>query len=192
MVEAFAKISEASKLLVTQGYNPATVEKVLGMVGAALDVDRASVFENRTFGTRGTLVTDQRILWNMPGTMALPLRNLMMREMAPAWAEALSAGTTVSCLVADAPQAIRQMLEPRQVKSVLLCPIAPGKEWWGFMAFEDCRQPRRWGTEEVTIQRTLARSLSSAIRQTQMRNSLDQARSQLREVMKSCAASGTR
>jgi GAF domain-containing protein len=189
MVEAFAKISEASKVLVTQGYNAASVEQALGLVGRALDVDRASVFENRTFGTRGRLVTDQRNLWNnMPHLMALPLRNLMMRELAPAWSDALTAGQTVSSLVSDAPQGIQQLLAPRQVKSILLCPIAPAKEWWGFVAFEDCRQPRRWMTEEVTILRTLSRSLSSALRQTQMRNSLDQARSQLREVVKSCVA----
>lgn len=188
MVHAFAKISEASKLLVSQGYTPSAVDQALAMVGAALEVDRASVFENRTFGTRGRVVTDQRNLWSVPGAMALPLRNLMMRELAPNWVDTMVAGNVVSCRVSEAPPPMRQLLEPRRIQSIILCPIAPAKEWWGFVAFEDCRQPRHWLPEEVTLLRTLARSLSSAIRQTQMRNSLDQARSQLREVVKSCVA----
>lgn len=191
MFEAFAKISEASRLLAGQGFTAASVNEALGMVGGALNVSRASVFENRTFGTRGRLVTDQRFVWNAPGVLQLPeLRNLALRELAANWEQQLASGQVVSCLVREAPPPMRQLLEPRLVQSILLCPIAPVKEWWGVVAFEDCRQPRHWLPEEATLLRTLARSLGSAVRQTQMRNSMDQTRLQLREVVKSCSGVG--
>jgi len=188
MVEAFAKISEASKLLVDKGFTPDGVNQALGLVSAALDVDRAAVFENRTVILRGRALTDQRFGWSSPSVRWLPmLRDLSLRELAANWSDTLAAGNVVSCVVREAPPPMRQLLEPRQVQSILLCPIAPSKDWWGFVAFEDCRQPRRWLPEEITILRALARSLGSSIRQSQMRSSLDQARLQLREVVKSCS-----
>lgn len=192
MVEAFAKISEASRLLVDKGFTPDGVNQALGMVAASLEVDRAAVFENRSLAVRGRSLTDQRFGWSSPSVRWLPmLRDLALRELAANWSDTLAAGNVVSCVVREAPPPMRQLLEPRQVQSILLCPIAPTKEWWGFVAFEDCRQPRRWLPEEITILRALARSLGSSIRQSQMRNSLDQARLQLREVVKSCST-GTR
>ncbi|XXF79248.1 GAF domain-containing protein [Myxococcaceae bacterium GXIMD 01537] len=188
MVEAFAKISEASKLLVDKGFTSAAVSEALGMVGASMEVGRVLVFENRTFGTRGRFLADQRHGWTAPGLTAAPeLRGLALRELAANWAESLAAGNVVSCVVREAPPPMRILMEPRQVQSILLCPIAPSKEWWGFVSFEDCRQPRRWLPEEVTLQRALARALGASIRQSQMRSSLDQARMQLREVVKSCS-----
>lgn len=191
MVEAFAKISEASKLLVNQGFVPNVVNEALTMVGSALDVDRATVFEHRALAARGRFLTDQRFGWSSPSVRWLPMmRDLSMRELAPNWMETLAAGNVVSSLVREAPPPMRQLLEPRQVQSILLCPITPSKECWGFVAFEDCRQPRVWAPEEITILRALSRALGASIRQTQMRSSLDQARLQLREVVKSCTGTG--
>ena len=191
MVEAFAKISEASKLLVNQGFVPNAVNEALAMVGLALDVDRASVFENRTLASRGRFLTDQRFGWSSPSVRWLPMmRDLHMRELAANWADTLAAGNVVSAPVREAPPPMRLLMEPRQVQSLVLCPITPSKDVWGFVAFEDCRQPRRWLPEEVTILRALSRALGASIRQSQMRNSLDQARLQLREVVKSCSGVG--
>jgi GAF domain-containing protein len=191
MVEAFTKVSEASRLLLDKGLNPATGAECLGMVARPLKVDRATIYENRTTNLAGRFMTDLRHAWAEPGVvspLAHPvLRALPLRDYAMAWTDMLEAGMVVSCGTREAPPMMRELLERQGVQSVLLCPIVPAKQWWGFVAFEDCHQARIWRPEEVSLLKSLARAIGASVRHANMRTSLSQVRSNLTSVLRPVA-----
>ena len=88
-----------------------------------------------------------------------------------------------------APPRLKLLLANLQTQSMLLAPIQAGKEKWGFVLMEDCRKPRVWTAEEVTLLKSLAAGLGTALRHKQMRSNLSQTRTQLAEMM---LLSGTR
>ncbi|GEL69206.1 MULTISPECIES: GAF domain-containing protein [Myxococcus] len=188
MIEAFSKVSEASKLLLEKGLGPSTGMEALRMVGHALGVDRAYILENRVQGTYGRFITDMRHAWAEPPTPS-PLANPVMRafsfrEFAPGWVDMLEAGMVVACPTRDAPPTMKDLLERQGTQSILLCPINPSRQqWWGMVAFEDCRRPRAWKPEEVTLLKSLARAVAASVRHGQMRSSLDQVRNSLRQAV---------
>ncbi|HZI13330.1 MAG TPA: GAF domain-containing protein [Myxococcus sp.] len=185
MVEAFTKVSEASKLLLEKGLSPATGVQALGLVGHALGVDRAYLFENRTQGTYGRFITDMRHAWAeapTPSALANPvLRAFSFRDFAPSWVDMLQAGMVVACPTRDAPPMMRELLERQGTHSLMMCPVNPTRQqWWGVLVFEDCRKPRAWKPEDVSLIKSLARAVGASVRHGQMRSSLDQVRASLR------------
>ena len=195
MIEAFSKVSEASKLLLDKGLCPSTGGEALRMVGHALGVDRAYIFENRTQQTYGRFITDMRHGWAeapTPSPLANPvLRAFSFRDFAPSWVDTLEAGVEVACPTRDAPLMMKDLLERQGTRSVLLCPINISRQqWWGVVGFEDCRQPRLWKPEDISLLKSLSRAVASAVRHAQMRSSLDEVRNNLRMAVSRRPASG--
>lgn len=193
MIEAFAKISEASKTLMETGFTPITVATALTQVGTVLGVDRVSLFENQPFPIRGRMLADARYAWATPGFTALTdvaaTKQISLRELSPLWVDALAAGQTVSCVTSAAPPRMKLVLNELKTQSLLMAPIQVGKEKWGFIILDDCHRPRVWTAEETTLLKALAGGLGTALRHRQMRSSLSQTRTQLAEMM---ALGGTR
>jgi GAF domain-containing protein len=195
MIEAFAKVSEASKLLLDKGLGAATGGEALRMVGHALGVDRAYIFENRVHGTYGRFITDMRHAWAeapTPSPLANPvLRAFSFRDFAPGWVDMLEAGMVVACPTRDAPPMMKDLLERQGTQSVLLCPIHPSRQqWWGVVGFEDCQRPRAWRPEDISLLKSLSRAVAASVRHGQMRSSLDQVRNSLRQAINRTPASG--
>ena len=187
MIELFAKISEASKLLMETGFAPTHVNATLAMVGAAMGVDRIYIYENQPFPIRGRLLADARFGWSAPGVTGLTesptMRQISLRELAPLWVDTLAEGKTVSCLASVAPPRVRLLLTEHKTQSMLLAPIQVSKDKWGFVGLDDCRRARVWTAEETTLLKALAGGLGTALRHRQMRSSLSQTRTQLAEMM---------
>jgi GAF domain-containing protein len=193
MIEIFSKISEATKLLMETGFSPSHVTAALGQVGTLVGVDRITLFENQPFLIKGRLLTDARFGWNAPNVPSMlespAMKQFSLREAAPLWADTLAAGQTVSSLASVAPPRLKLLLPDLQTQSMLLAPIHQGKEQWGFVVMEDCRRARVWTSGEVTLLKSLANGLGTALRHKQMRSNMSQTRTQLAEMM---MLSGTR
>ena len=193
MIEAFSKISEASKLLMETGFAPTHVNATLAQVGTSLGVDRVYLFENQPFPIKGRMLADLRFSWSAPGVSSLTelasMRAISMRELSPLWADALAQGQTVSSLTSAAPPRLKLLLAETKAQSLMLSPIQVGKEKWGFVGIDDCQRARVWTAEETTLLKALAGGLGTALRHRQMRSSLSQTRTQLAEMM---ALGGTR
>ena len=192
MIEAFAKISEASKLLMEAGFTPTHVNAALAQVAAALGVDRIYIFENQPFPIRGRLFADARYAWSAPGVVSAmdsaAMQRISMRELSPLWNDALLLGQTVACVTSAAPPRMKLLLNELKTQSMLLAPIQLGKEKWGFVGVDDCKRARVWSAEETTLLKALAGGLGTALRHRQMRSSLSQTRTQLAEMMAMGAA----
>ena len=192
-IEAFAKLTEASKLLVEEGFSHAAVSTAIEQVGRALGVDRAMVYENSAATMPGKRLAPLRHAWGVAPMTPL-LQTFPLKDQMAAWVEVLSRGQPVWELVRNIPGSLQVNLEAQGVQSVLICPINVGTlngQWWGFLRLDDCQKERRWAAEELTVVKTLARSLSSALRQDLRREALAQTRQDLEAVMAKCAT-GTR
>jgi GAF domain-containing protein len=187
MIEVFAKISEATKLLMETGFAPAHVSTALAQVGMAMGVDRVYAFEHQPFPIRGRLLADARYAWSAPGVKSVldspSMRQISLRELAPLWVELLTQGQAISCLASDAPPRVKLLLTEHKTQALMLAPIKAGKEAWGFLGMENCQKARVWSAEELTLLKALASGLGTALRHKQMRSSLSQTRTQLAEMM---------
>jgi GAF domain-containing protein len=193
-LEAFTKVSEASKLLVEQGFSAQAVLSSIEMVSRAMGVDRAVVYENGTSTTPGRRLSVMRHVCGVAPTSPL-LQTFPLKDQMSGWVEVLSRGQPIWEVVRNIQGSMRVNLEAQGVQSVLLSPINVGTingQWWGFLRLDDCQKERRWSAEELNIVKTLSRSLSSALRQDLRREALTQTRNQLESMMQRCAATGTR
>jgi GAF domain-containing protein len=193
MIEAFAKIAEITKQLMETGFAPHHVNAGLAQVGSMVGVDRVYIYENQPFPVRGRMFADARNGWTSPGVKSLEesatLKQISLRELAPLWPDLLAQGQTVSTGLFDAPPRLRLLMLEHKTQAMALAPIKVGKELWGFVGFDDCQRARTWGALEVTVLKSLAGGLGTALRHRQMRSSLSQTRTQLAEMM---LLSGTR
>jgi GAF domain-containing protein len=193
-LEAFTKVSEASKLLVEQGFSAQAVLSSIEMVSRAMGVDRSVVYENGSSTTPGRRLSVMRHVWGVAPTSPL-LQTFPLKDQMSGWVEVLSRGQPIWELVRNIQGSMRVNLEAQGVQSVLLSPINVGTingTWWGFLRLDDCQKERRWSPEELNIVKTLSRSLSSALRQDLRREALTQTRNELESMMQRCAATGTR
>ena len=187
-IEAFTKVTEASKLLVEQGFSREAVSFAIEQVGRALGVDRAVVYENSTVTMPGKRQSALRHGWGMQPLTPL-VQTFALKDQMAGWVEVLSRGQPVWELVRNIPRPMQVNLEAQGVQSVLLSPINVGTlngAWWGFLRLDDCQKERRWSPEELTVVRTLSRSFSSALRQDVRREALAQTRQDLEAVMARC------
>ncbi|MDY7226783.1 GAF domain-containing protein [Hyalangium rubrum] len=187
MIEAFAKIAEASKQLLETGFAPNHVNALLAQVGGMMKVDRVYVYENQPFPIRGRLLADARYGWNTAGVKSLQestsQRQISLREVAPLWMEELVKGQAVSTGLLEAPPRMRLMMVENKTQALALAPIRVSKDFWGFVGFDDCQKARVWNAGELALLKSLAGGLATALRHQQMRSSLSQTRTQLAEMM---------
>jgi GAF domain-containing protein len=193
MIEAFAKIAEVTKQLMETGFAPHHVSAGLAQVGTMVGVDRVYLYENQPFPIRGRMFADARYGWAAPGVKSLEesatLKQISLRELTPLWVDLLAQGQSVSTTLIDAPPRLRLLMLEHKTQSMVLAPVKAGKEMWGFVGFDDCQRSRAWGPLELTVLKSLASGLGTALRHRQMRSSLSQTRTQLAEMM---LLSGTR
>lgn len=188
-IEAFAKVTEASKLLVEQGFTGPAVESAIEQVSRALGVDRALVYENTTATMPGKRLSPLRHAWGLAPITPL-MRTFPLHDQMAGWVEILSRGQPVWELVRNVRGPLMVNLEAQGAQSVLLCPINVGTvngRWWGLLRLDDCQKERRWAPEELNVVKTLARSMSSALRADLRREELARTREELQSMMNRCA-----
>ncbi|MFL5736498.1 MAG: PAS domain-containing protein [Actinomycetota bacterium] len=143
-----------------------SIDEVLGRLGRAAGASRAYVYEN-TAGEGGEPLMSMRYEWvdddvdalmNDETSLSYPYRPNFER-----WERELGGGRTFSGPVSGFPEAEREMLASADILSTAFVPIRPGGETWGFVGFDDCREPRTWSQAEIDALRTAAETLSAAI-----------------------------
>ncbi|MBN2123248.1 MAG: hypothetical protein JW821_03055, partial [Deltaproteobacteria bacterium] len=72
------------------------------------------------------------------------------------WKEDLSRGIPIKGRVSAFPPEERSILEARGTLSILVLPVFIGRQWHGFIGFEDCRMACEWNEEDIRLLRTAA------------------------------------
>jgi len=164
-----------------------TAREALERLGKALEVSRVYIFKNRT-EPDGTLVTNQEYEWVAEGVTAMmdspDVHDFPYVEGGMGrWVELMSRGEAVSGLVKGFPASEQDILGSQDIRSILAMPIFAGKEWWGFVGFDDCTTGREWFPDEVEALKTAATIFGAGILRKRAEEELARERSRLANVI---------
>ena len=164
----FSYIGQACDELLARGFVPDAVMLAPEQVGNGARVDRAYIFERSDDAARGHVLCSQRYEWSAdrvtPQIDNPELQGVDMHEIAPTWIEAFARNQHVAGLVRTMPEPTRGILVSQQIQSICVCPIVVGREWWGFVGFDDCHSERVWPDDEVRALQRLSVALAASLR----------------------------
>jgi diguanylate cyclase (GGDEF)-like protein/PAS domain S-box-containing protein len=142
------------------------IDEILERLGRAVEADRAYLFQN-VRDEAGRLTMDLRFEWcaeRAPTLFEDPENHLF--PYAPTfarWIEVLGRGDVIVGATAETADVEREMLESEQVVTQCIVPVFVGRDWWGFLGFDDCHAGRAWSAVETDALRAAAGALGAAI-----------------------------
>lgn len=160
-------VNDSSATIVSAADLHQAITRVLGMVAAAVSVDRIVVMESTTADSTGSGVL-LRNFWHSP-QVALAVDDTALRREAGTdpdiaqWLAPLASGTAVQAQYSSASSAVRAQLARRQSASALVVPIMVDGRSWGHIGLDDCQRERVWDQAEVEVLKTLADLIGAAI-----------------------------
>ncbi len=153
-------VTHAARIMFSHASLHQSITEVLTLVGEASALSRIYLFEMETL-PNAVLVTHQRYEWCAPGITpqidSPDLQNLPMLEAGlERWITVLGNNTPVYGKVADLPDSERAILAAQAILSIAVVPIMVGEQWWGFIGFDDCENPRTWTPIEIETLQAVA------------------------------------
>ncbi len=148
------------------------IDDILEKVGQAVDASRVYIFENN-INDAGQLCMSQRCEWVAAGISSqlpnLELQSLPYTEsgLSKKIISLLKENKTVSMTLASMSPETRALIEPQGILALLFVPILVGKNWWGFIGFDDCIHERVWLESEQDSGRAVADMLGTTIARQQ-------------------------
>ena len=161
------------------------VPEVLERLGAATDVGRVYVYENRV-REDGELVMDQRFEWCGPR-----VEGTMQREATHDFPysagfthqrDELNKGRPVFGLTRDFPKSEQADMIEEGIVSQAVVPIFVGPRWWGYMGFDHCFDEHAWTQAEIDALLAAAGTLGATIYRKEIEDQLMGAEQQLFEA----------
>ncbi len=182
------EIARANAELLTGDDVHAAIEGALGIIGAAVDVDRAYLFQNHPHPVSGELAMSQRVEWARLPEMAeidnADIKDLLYHERGLGhWLPAFWAGEPVQGVVRELTAAERAILEPQGILSFIVLPIHVHDEFWGFIGLDDCRTERRWSAAEEAALRLTAVGIGRALERQRAMEALQRSEERYRSLV---------
>ncbi len=151
-------ISKASGYLLKVKDLDKSINYALKEVGEAVSVDRLYIFENFK-NKKGKLLTSQIYEWTSnkaDSQLGNPDLSDVDYDYIPYWKSTMLYGSSINSLVKDLPKEEREILEPQNIKSILVIPIFLDSFFWGFMGFDNITDERYWEQTEIDMLTSLA------------------------------------
>lgn len=162
-------VAEASQCLLTNRDLPQAMNMVLATLGAAVEADRAYIYEHHPHSETGTVAMTMRHEWTRQGISPTIHQPHWHNQPYTAhglerWYAAFAAGEAICGLVREFPPAERDLLWQDDIRSILMVPIYVDDDLWGYIGLDACQEDHLWtSTEESTLVVTAA-SLGTAIK----------------------------
>lgn len=103
-------------------------------------------------------------------------------ELFPRWEKKLSQGNSISGVIAEFPDSERQYLEPQGIQSVLMLPVFIGLNWFGYIGFDDTREPRIWSDNDIRLLRTASEIIGLYLGRKKSEQKIREYQTQLRNL----------
>lgn len=162
-------VAAATNHLLAHSTVVSAIPEALEILGRAVEVDRAYIFENHPHSETAEPAMSLRFEWT--SETAKPLSyythciNLPYSALEPeGWYDTFTTGKSVSGIVRELPSTAQTLLAREGVLATIMVPIFMNDRLWGFIGFDDCRVERRWSASEESILVAIAASLGSAIK----------------------------
>lgn len=175
-------LSEISLVFNSTDDFDAKVNYALRVIGETVDVSRVYIFEDFNHGqhTRNTYE------WCAEGVEPEidNLKELSYKEDLPSFIKLLEQnGVVHSSDVSTMEADMRNHLEPQGIKALMVHPIFLNNERFGFVGFDEVRNPREWNTSEVKLLRSVAGILSNAFSEQKAKEKLQQTNDELNKLL---------
>ncbi len=172
-------ISQSTDELIKNSNTLEATEVVLDLLGRAIDVDFAHIFQNN-FDEEGNPLrtTSQKISWSKENLIyedndseliaipfgaiedfIYPLENKRSFVANVAWMDNTST---------------KKILAERNIKSILAFPLFIEDVFWGFISFNESKSSRDWSDDEYSILKSFAGTLSTAFERKELINRLNE------------------
>lgn len=146
------------------------INTVLSQIGTHSDVSRVYIFEDSSDG----LVTSNTYEWCNKNI--LPQLNDLQGipyEMIPSWKPfLLEKGRVYSENISELPDDLRAILEPQEIKSIVVYPLYIQGAFFGFVGFDECSKSRSWSKSELELLRTISGIIANAYERKIMEQSI--------------------
>lgn len=181
-------ICSAAKRFLQEHSQKEGIYEILGQLGRSMEISRAYVFENHV-GKNSVLLMSQRYEWVAPD-IGPQSDNPELQDLPwqagglGRWEEPLGQGEIIHGHVRELPATEQDVLVPQAIKSILIVPIFVGREWWGFIGFDECLAEREWSEVEIDALKTAADILGAAMQHKQAEETLLKTTEQLLHAQK--------
>jgi PAS domain S-box-containing protein len=175
-------VSAAAERLLREPSSNAAVASFLAELGEAADVSSSYVFEH-TQDAEGAPMHSLREEWCAAGIE--PADRPSGLDHSPyfdGWERRLPRGDAIAVHVRELSAEGRALLEPRGARSLVVVPIFAGKQWWGFLGFDECRAEREWSAVETEALRAAAGILGAAIERRRAEEALRDSELRFRQL----------
>jgi class 3 adenylate cyclase/PAS domain-containing protein len=151
------------------------IQDFLKRLGRATEMSRVTLFEVHE-GANGGRVQSCRFDWADRGLSpisadpryhGMPISDDGNSGKLDDWAARRERGEIVKARLSETTGYTRQVFLEHGTLSFISVPIMVGKKWWGFLGFDDCKEERRWGSEEIHVLKTAAALIAGAIEREQ-------------------------
>jgi signal transduction histidine kinase len=184
ILEATATATNA--LLTIDNFDEA-VNTALKLIGESLDCDRVAVIEN--FDHSSAPLHCWKILyeWDSPHTVSqiahpYEVQGIYEEAGIAQWYELINQGKSISYLLEDMPEPFRSGQAALGVKVLHVVPIFVEGHCWGVFGFDDCREVKRRGAAELSLLKTVAACIGSAIQRQRIQQAEQKRTAELAKV----------
>jgi PAS domain S-box-containing protein len=168
-------IARIANELVAQTELDRALAGVLGTFGEMMDADRVYIYRNSRDPETGRPLMSHIAEWTRPDvSKQVDNPNLQNRSYddVPDIFEPLSQGRPFSGIVEQMAPPLRSFLEALAIQSIVLVPIFSGREFWGFIGFDNCRTRQAWPEAEISLLQTGASSIGGALERRRIDSAL--------------------
>ena len=143
------------------------INQVLEQLGIATQVSRVYVFK-KELSPENIIKVSQVFEWCNHGIKPqINNERLQTRDLAAdgfsRWIELFNKGLSVYGSINKFPAKEKNFLKEQEILSQICIPLQVGKDWWGFIGFDECSTNREWSETEVDALKAAANTLSTAI-----------------------------
>lgn len=171
--------AKAARILLCNVNLSGAIAEVLAIIGQAIDTDRVSVMKHYDDPSSESLGYVKILFeWHSDRAVShLDRPGLKRKGYAGIedWDRRFKQGEVVGGIVEELPEPIRSRQHELGVKSLYAVPIAIEGKYWGVIGFDDCKEAKRRSVTEISILKTTAACIGSAIEQNRIRKEREQA-----------------
>lgn len=186
VISILEAVSQAASKFLQRGASSENFKETLRQLGEATHVSRVYIFQNEV-AKNGTLLMSQKYEWVEEGISSqidnLLLQKLPYRDVAPRWEKVMKRRYHIAGNIKDFPDEEREILGEQGILSLAAVPIYVGKEWWGFIGFDDCKRERDWAMVEVDALWAAADTIGAAILRQQNETEIQNSQKRLQTIL---------